>query len=200
MIPAWLGVFIEFAFLLIVSLPSSTSQFGSETRQPSGVGHLATSDNLMPLVGGQDSYAYWNCHEIPPNMTLCKSVGYSQMVLPNFLMHESLREAIQQANVWVVLVNTKCHPHIQRFLCSLYAPVCLKSHQESKIPPCQELCEDVRHACLPRMHMYGFDWPTIVQCDQFPKQQESMCIPSEKNSGKPYSPEFNPAVIKLILV
>ncbi|CAH8515730.1 unnamed protein product [Heterobilharzia americana] len=94
-------------------------------------------------------------------MTLCKSVGYSRMVLPNFLQHESLREAIQQANVWIALVNTDCHPDIQRFLCSLYAPVCLKSHQEAKIPPCWELCDQVRNACLP---------------------PESMCIPPQEKS------------------
>ncbi|CAH8845467.1 unnamed protein product [Trichobilharzia szidati] len=136
----------------------------------------------LPYSGDTNSYAYWNCHTIPPNMTLCKSVGYSRMVLPNFLQHESLREAIQQANVWIALVNTDCHPDIQRFLCSLYAPVCLKSHQEAKIPPCWELCDQVRNACLPRMKLFGFDWPDIVRCQQFPRLAESMCIPPQEKS------------------
>ncbi|CAH8511004.1 unnamed protein product [Schistosoma mattheei] len=136
----------------------------------------------LPYSSDTNSYAYWNCHTIPPNMTLCKSVGYSRMVLPNFLHHESLREAIQQANVWIALVNTDCHPDIQRFLCSLYAPVCLKSHQEAKIPPCWELCNQVRNACLPRMKLFGFDWPDIVHCQQFPRLAESMCIPPQEKS------------------
>ncbi|CAH8478296.1 unnamed protein product [Dicrocoelium dendriticum] len=143
-----------------------------------------TSWDSAPLSFGSDgnAYAYWNCHLIPPNMTLCKSVGYSRMVLPNFLQHESIREVIQQANVWVALVNTNCHADIQRFLCSLYAPVCLKSHQEAKIPPCWELCDQVRTACLPRMRLFGFDWPEIVQCSKFPKLAESMCIPPQEVS------------------
>lgn len=140
--------------------------------------------SILSYTSEADSYAYWNCHMIPPNMTLCKSVGYSRMVLPNFLQHESLREVIQQANVWVSLVNTDCHPDIQRFLCSLYAPVCLKSHQEAKIPPCWELCDQVRNACLPRMRLFGFDWPEIVQCKQFPKLANSMCIPPQQNGRK----------------
>lgn len=156
----------------------------------SKLSHYSTSSLPGSNSGSQhystdvaNSYAYWNCHTIPPNMTLCKGVGYSRMVLPNFLQHESIREAIQQANVWVSLVNTDCHPDIQRFLCALYAPVCLKSHQEAKIPPCWEMCTDVRNACLPRMRLFGFDWPDIVKCEQFPRLAESMCIPSEQNTG-----------------
>ncbi|VDP65052.1 unnamed protein product [Schistosoma mattheei] len=138
----------------------------------------------LPYSSDTNSYAYWNCHTIPPNMTLCKSVGYSRMVLPNFLHHESLREAIQQANVWIALVNTDCHPDIQRFLCSLYAPVCLKSHQEAKIPPCWELCNQVRNACLPRMKLFGFDWPDIVHCQQFPRLAEKQQQKRKKEKRK----------------
>ncbi|CAH8536360.1 unnamed protein product [Schistosoma rodhaini] len=161
-------------------LPSSSSIRSSTSLSSSA----SISSILSPLSYSSDtnSYAYWNCHTIPPNMTLCKSVGYSRMVLPNFLNHESLREAIQQANVWIALVNTDCHPDIQRFLCSLYAPICLKSHQESKIPPCWELCNQVRNSCLPRMKLFGYDWPDIVNCQQFPRLVESMCIPPQEKS------------------
>ncbi|GAA47950.1 Secreted frizzled- protein 1 [Clonorchis sinensis] len=156
-----------------------------QNNDPSSVSWESTS---IGYSNEPNSYAYWNCHTIPPNMTLCKSVGYSRMVLPNFLQHESIREVIQQANVWVALVNTDCHPDIQRFLCSLYAPVCLKSHQEAKIPPCWELCDQVRNACLPRMRLFGFDWPEIVQCKQFPRLAESMCIPPQETTAVKCAP------------
>ncbi|CAH8538570.1 unnamed protein product [Heterobilharzia americana] len=167
------------------SVSSSSSASSSSSSLSSSASLSASSSSALsavPYSGDTNSYAYWNCHTIPPNMTLCKSVGYSRMVLPNFLQHESLREAIQQANVWIALVNTDCHPDIQRFLCSLYAPVCLKSHQEAKIPPCWELCDQVRNACLPRMKLFGFDWPDIVRCQQFPRLAESMCIPPQEKS------------------
>ncbi|KER20719.1 hypothetical protein T265_10795 [Opisthorchis viverrini] len=156
--------------------------------QNNDLSSVSWESTSMGYSNEPNSYAYWNCHTIPPNMTLCKSVGYSRMVLPNFLQHESIREVIQQANVWVALVNTDCHPDIQRFLCSLYAPVCLKSHQEAKIPPCWELCDQVRNACLPRMRLFGFDWPEIVQCKQFPRLAESMCIPPQETTAVKCAP------------
>ncbi|KAF5405664.1 Secreted frizzled protein 1 [Paragonimus heterotremus] len=178
---------------LFILFPSSAIGPGLSRLQPhTPVDEPPDTNNwessVMPYTNEANSYAYWNCHTIPPNMTLCKSVGYSRMVLPNFLQHESIREVIQQANVWVALVNTDCHPDIQRFLCSLYAPVCLKSHQEAKIPPCWELCEQVRNACLPRMRLFGFDWPKIVQCEQFPRLAESMCIPPQEETAVKCAP------------
>ncbi|CAI2727600.1 unnamed protein product [Schistosoma spindalis] len=146
--------------------PSTQKSSSSSSSSSSSIGSSISLLSL-PYSSDTNSYAYWNCHTIPPNMTLRKSV------------------AIQQANVWIALVNTDCHPDIQRFLCSLYAPVCLKSHQEAKIPPCWELCNQVRNACLPRMKLFGFDWPDIVHCQQFPRLAESMCIPpQEKSTGK----------------
>ncbi|TPP58681.1 Secreted frizzled protein 1 [Fasciola gigantica] len=170
------------------SIGPGLSHFKSRMHSENVASPASWDSSVLPYTDEANSYAYWNCHTIPPNMTLCKTVGYSRMVLPNFLQHESLREVIQQANVWVALVNTDCHPDIQRFLCSLYAPVCLKSHQEAKIPPCWELCDQVRNACLPRMRLFGFDWPEIVQCKQFPRLAESMCIPPQDNTAVKCAP------------
>jgi len=34
-----------------------------------------------------------SCVTIPSNFTLCKNIGYSQMMVPNLLQHDSLQEA-----------------------------------------------------------------------------------------------------------
>lgn len=109
------------------------------------------------------------CLDIPDSMTLCRNIGYKTMRLPNLLDHESMAEAVDQARVWVPLLNLHCHPDTQLFLCSLYSPVCL----EPSVYPCRSLCEGVKKGCEERINNYGFPWPEILRCDKFPTE---LCI------------------------
>ena len=61
--------------------------------------------------------------------------------------------------------------HVQVFLCSLFAPVCL----DRPVWPCRSLCEAVKSGCVDRMLKYGFPWPEMLRCDQFPSDNE-LCI------------------------
>uniref|UniRef100_A0A8C0EUN4 Secreted frizzled-related protein 1 n=1 Tax=Bubo bubo TaxID=30461 RepID=A0A8C0EUN4_BUBBB len=98
------------------------------------------------------------------------SVGYDKMVLPNLLDHETMAEVKHQASSWVPLLNKNCHMGTQVFLCSLFAPVCL----DRPVYPCRWLCEAVRDSCEPVMQFFGFFWPEMLKCDQFP--QDDVCI------------------------
>ncbi|TRY60868.1 hypothetical protein DNTS_035135 [Danionella cerebrum] len=109
------------------------------------------------------------CVPIPSNMALCQGLGYDSMRMPNLLGHDSPAEAVQQSTSWLPLLARECHPHARIFLCSLFAPVCLES-----------LCVSVRDSCAPIMNCYGYPWPRILQCDQFPKDH-LMCISSVAN-------------------
>jgi len=60
---------------------------------------------------------------------------------------------------------------VQVFLCSLFAPVCL----ERPVWPCRSLCEAVKAGCVDRMLKYGFPWPDMLRCDQFPSDND-LCI------------------------
>ncbi len=117
------------------------------------------------------------CINIPRNLTLCHNIGYDHMRLPNLLEHDTLSEVSQQAASWVPLLNVRCHPDTQRFLCSLFSPVCL----DHPIYPCRSLCEKVRSGCETRMKMYGFPWPAMFSCTLFPVDND-MCITSESAS------------------
>ncbi|XP_030622859.1 secreted frizzled-related protein 5 [Chanos chanos] len=137
---------------------------------------------LLFLIGpGIDSMleGHWEpqgsswCEPIPPSMALCHGLGYTSMRLPNLLGHDSPGEAVQQSASWLPLLARECHPHARIFLCSLFAPVCL----DRFISPCRSLCESVRDSCAPIMSCYGYPWPRILQCDQFPKDH-LMCISS----------------------
>jgi len=116
------------------------------------------------------------CVEIPKNMSLCHKIGYSQMRLPNLLEHDNLAEATSQAANWNALLGIRCHPYTQIFLCSLFSPVCL----ERVVYPCRSLCEGVQRGCETYMKKYGFPWPDMFKCDQFPTD-DNLCIPAPTN-------------------
>uniref|UniRef100_A0A5S6QXL6 Secreted frizzled-related protein 5 n=1 Tax=Trichuris muris TaxID=70415 RepID=A0A5S6QXL6_TRIMR len=117
-----------------------------------------------------------SCVDIPRNFTLCHGIDYSRMRLPNLVDHETLDEAVQQAAPWISLLRLNCHSDTQRFLCSLFAPVCL----ERAIYPCRSLCETVKAGCEKRMQMYGFPWPEMLNCKKFPIAND-MCIKPREN-------------------
>ncbi|XP_070800238.1 secreted frizzled-related protein 2-like [Pituophis catenifer annectens] len=115
------------------------------------------------------------CKPLPSSMSLCHGVGYSEMRLPNLLGHDTMKEALQQAASWVPLLTKQCHRETKKFLCSLFAPVCI-SQMEEPIFPCRSLCEAVRDSCLPVMAAFGFPWPEMLNCSRFPGGNE-LCIP-----------------------
>ncbi|XP_044068228.1 secreted frizzled-related protein 2 isoform X2 [Siniperca chuatsi] len=111
------------------------------------------------------------CVPIPSGMALCQNIGYDTMRMPNLLGHESPAEAVQQSASWLPLLARECHPDARIFLCSLFAPICLD----------RSLCESVRDSCAPIMSCYGYPWPEILRCDQYPADH-LMCISSITNS------------------
>lgn len=79
------------------------------------------------------------CKAIPSTLSLCHGVGYRQMRIPNLLGHDTLREIQQQSAAWLPLVSKLCHRDTKKFLCSLFAPVCL-TELTGPVSPCRGLC------------------------------------------------------------
>nr|XP_043894719.1 secreted frizzled-related protein 5 [Solea senegalensis] len=117
------------------------------------------------------------CVPVPPGMALCQNIGYDSMRMPNLLGHDSPAEAVHQSASWLPLLARECHPDARIFLCSLFAPICL----DRFISPCRSLCESVRDSCAPIMSCYGYPWPEILRCDQYPADH-LMCISSITNT------------------
>lgn len=136
---------------------------------------LSSSSSSFPHHLVQLSSRRSACKPVPSSMSLCHGVGYSEMRLPNLLGHDTMKEALQQAASWVPLLTKQCHRETKKFLCSLFAPVCI-SQMEEPIFPCRSLCEAVRDSCLPVMAAFGFPWPEMLNCSRFPGGNE-LCIP-----------------------
>ncbi|XP_068130839.1 secreted frizzled-related protein 1 [Hyperolius riggenbachi] len=128
------------------------------------------------------------CVDIPQDLALCHGVGYSKMVLPNLLDHESMAEVKYQASSWVPLLSKNCHPGTQVFLCSLFSPVCL----EQPLYPCRWLCEEVRDACEPVMQYFGYPWPDMLRCEKFPRDDVCIAAPNATQAPRPRRTEVCP--------
>nr|CDS31455.1 secreted frizzled protein 5 [Hymenolepis microstoma] len=126
---------------------------------------------LLSTVGHrrQNPGSLWRCPALPLDMTYCSHAAASS-------------DSVQEANIWIALLSSKCHPQTMKFICTVYNPVCLHSHQVMPILPCREFCYEVRNACISRMHLFGFKWPQQVDCDRFPSEETSMCISSKRES------------------
>ncbi|XP_029923037.1 secreted frizzled-related protein 2-like [Myripristis murdjan] len=133
------------------------------------------ADNA-PVHLGLSSSVRSVCRPIPSTLSLCHGIGYRQMRIPNLLGHDSLREAQQQSAAWLPLVSKLCHRDTKKFLCSLFAPVCLPE-LPGPVSPCRSLCEAVRDGCVPVMSAFGFPWPEMFNCSRFPRGTD-LCIPA----------------------
>ncbi|XP_013916626.1 PREDICTED: secreted frizzled-related protein 2-like [Thamnophis sirtalis] len=143
---------------------------------------LLLSAACLGLAGGlflfgepEFSYKRSNCKPIPASLLLCRGIEYPDMRLPNLLGHETMQEVLEQAGAWIPLVQKQCHPDTRKFLCSLFAPVCIVDLDET-IEPCHSLCEQVKNSCAPVMSAFGFPWPDMLDCSRFP-QDNDLCIP-----------------------
>ncbi|XP_026582085.1 secreted frizzled-related protein 2-like, partial [Pseudonaja textilis] len=154
---------------------------------------LVVSAACLGLAGGlflfgepDFSYKRSNCKPIPASLLLCRGIEYPDMRLPNLLGHETLQEVLEQAGAWIPLVQKRCHPDTRKFLCSLFAPVCLADLDET-IEPCHSLCEQVKNSCAPVMSAFGFPWPDMLDCSRFP-QDNDLCIPLAGSDHVPPTP------------
>nr|XP_057935765.1 secreted frizzled-related protein 2-like [Doryrhamphus excisus] len=150
-------------FFFILTLGCSLA---SDTRPPTHVG---------PSPLGFRSSVRSVCKPIPSTLSLCHGIGYRHMRLPNLLGHDSLREAQQQSAAWLPLISKLCHRDTKKFLCSLFAPVCVPDYS-GPVSPCRNLCEAVRDHCVPVMSAFGFPWPEMFDCSRFPRETQ-LCIP-----------------------
>ena len=57
--------------------------------------------------------------------------------------------------------------------------VCL----ERPIYPCRSLCQKVKAGCIGTMEEHGFPWPSMLDCDKFPLDND-MCITSQSERNK----------------
>ena len=121
----------------------------------------------------------------PITIPLCQGIQYNKTMFPNFLKHRSQEEAGLEVQQFLPLVNMKCSQYLKFFLCSVYVPIC-SDKVSSAIPPCRNLCEAARIGCLPLMHQFGFQWPVLLECTNYPEMGKgSLCVGMDLSKSEP---------------
>lgn len=66
----------------------------------------------------------------------------------------------------------------------MYVPVCTVLPEA--IPPCRSLCIEARTGCETLMNKFGFEWPSSLDCEQFPVS--GLCVGENTTDHKPSVP------------
>ncbi len=117
---------------------------------------------------------------------MCSHLPYNMTRLPTLLGHETQKQASLEIESYIPLVKVNCSPDLLRFLCSLYAPICLPmAGQLRLLPPCRHNCKKARKGCSAVLKKYGFKWPDSLKCSKFPKKKSSkLCVDWDSKAAK----------------
>ncbi|XP_076088165.1 low-density lipoprotein receptor-related protein 1B-like [Mytilus galloprovincialis] len=124
-----------------------------------------------------------NCELI--TVKFCKSMPYNYTKLPNSLNHRNQDSIDKLLNHFDPLIQIECSENLQKFLCSLYVPIC--NDLDKFILPCRDLCMDTKTKCEKRMLSYGYKWPENLECSKFAEKpteedMENLCIPLKESN------------------
>ena len=102
-------------------------------------------------------------------ITMCLNINWENASFPNLREHTTQRDANNELNGYLPLVNQRCSNAIVHFLCSVYAPFCtIIQDRPITLSPCRELCQYVRDSCEPVLVRNLFQWPSHLNCENFP--------------------------------
>jgi len=166
-------------------LCTASDEFSPTTAPPTDL--QTTPPTPLPIAdtttAGDSLPGYGRCE--PIELPLCKNITYNTTIMPNLLGHTTQEEAGLEVNQFFPLVKVQCSPHLQLFLCSVYAPVC--TILERPLAPCRSLCLSARGGCESLMNKFGFKWPEELDCSQFPEEGQ-LCVGSSNGSDLATTP------------
>lgn len=109
----------------------------------------------------------------------CKGFGYTYVQMPNLVHDQTQSEAKREMNKYSIVLATNCSAAtLQFFLCLLHAPPCV-INSTITIPPCREVCEEVRRGCEQYLAVFDTPWPQMLACSRFPwydYEGKSVCL------------------------
>lgn len=143
-----------------------------------GVGGVGGFSQTTRILDRDTMPSHDRCQ--PITVPFCLDIQYNQTIMPNLLNHQKQDDAGLDVHQYFPLVKVKCSPDLQFFLCSVFVPVC--TILERPIPPCRSLCESAKNGCETIMKQFGFSWPPMLDCVQYPNDGE-LCVGQNKSSA-----------------
>ncbi|XP_059845127.1 atrial natriuretic peptide-converting enzyme isoform X2 [Hypanus sabinus] len=120
----------------------------------------------------QCSYFHGKCE--PITFKPCMNLSYNTTIYPNFLGHmeQKIASSSWMSDRFSALFWTTCYKYSIFFLCTIFFPKC-DPETNQPVPPCRSLCEESKDHCELAMRTFGYYWPSILDCSQFPKDNHS---------------------------
>jgi hypothetical protein len=172
--------------LLLLAINASNAQQNDDLNV-GGVlpfaGHARQQNHLSDLIIDSG----YKCEPLNTDtLPLCRDIAYNETRFPNFMKQKTQQEAAADTNIYLPLIRINCSPVLKLFLCSLYAPPCVKNYS-SALKPCRELCEKVKSGCEDVMKRFAFAWPDYIECHRFPPFNGPEACITDDNYSSQYS-------------
>ena len=133
---------------------------------------LQSQGELLIVINPPKTYQCLNISEIE----MCSNIGYSMASFPNWRDQPNPLEAHQEISQYLPVIQTVCSEAIVHMLCAVYAPFCDPTHPHIRLPPCKELCQEVRDGCEDVMQGFGYPWPPPLDCSKYPSFQQTRLV------------------------
>lgn len=125
------------------------------------------------------------CSEV--SAPVCSKAGsglqrwrYNLTTFPTFADDRSSDDVLSALSKMHPLISTRCSKYLTLYLCAVHSPVCTR---HGVVPPCRELCQQVRRDCREVSETFGIGWPTGLACDSLPSFMASGGLRGRKNGG-----------------
>lgn len=179
---------LKWTILLVVLIEMSTRGLEAQQQQQQQFLSNGVASNINDLL---DQTA--KCEPLNTDvLQLCKDIAYNETRFPNFMKHKSQQEAAVETTLYLPLIKINCSPVLKLFLCSLYAPPCIRNYSQSILKPCREMCEKAKMGCEDFMKRFSFSWPDYIDCWRFPSfSSAEACVTDENYSSNNQMNSFN---------
>lgn len=172
---------------------TTSSQHTTGDNDDLGLLHALNDTGLESIY--EDMHEHSRCQ--PMNIPFCENVKYNKTMLPNKFGHQTQQDVISEINIYHPLLRVGCSPDLKLFLCTVYVPICFDEANDSKplhLLPCRSLCESARQGCSMHMRQFNSEWPSALQCSQFPDKRLDRrvnCVGRSEPSGTETSESTN---------
>eukprot|EP00058_Branchiostoma_floridae_P012412 XP_002597900.1 hypothetical protein BRAFLDRAFT_97887 [Branchiostoma floridae] len=126
------------------------------------------------------------CRPITPSAEyICTHLlPYGNTSLPNYLNHTTETSSFQAA--FALNQASGCHPSFTFLMCTTVFPKC---EDDLLVPPCRELCDEVRTSCEASLQAVGEEWPR--DCSDLPSRDDEECLePTTSGTCEPFPQAF----------
>ena len=107
--------------------------------------------------------------------SLCHHFGYTAISLPNNRGHKNQQKAEEELALFSFFVKLNCSLLMEQFLCLYYLPPCSPVLPSIQLPPCKELCQQVREDCIVKLNRVALQWPHHMDCAHLPSHANHSC-------------------------